>query len=58
MQYVRPSAITSALVAGGLNPIGLVRLPSASAPVRAAAVERLQVQCKRAQDSVLRSQRD
>ena len=58
MQYVRPSASTSALLAGGLNPITLVRLASASAPVRATAVERLQIQCKRAQDSVLRTQRN
>lgn len=58
MKYVQPSAITSALLAGGLHPIGLVRLASASAPVRAAAVERLQIQCKPAPDSVLRTQRN
>lgn len=57
MHYVRPSAITSALLAGGLRPISLVRLASASAPVRAAAVERLQIQCKPAQGSVLRARR-
>lgn len=57
MHYIRPSAITSALLAGGLRPVSLVRLASASAPVRAAAVERLQIQRQPTPGRMLRAQR-
>lgn len=58
MKYVRPSVITSALLYGGLRLISLVSMASASAPLRATALERLEIQRNPADGSVLRDKRD